>query len=351
MTTRFRSTLVSAAAAALVVPFLAAIAGAAPASASSPRPHEVAMYKVEKHVDVAGEYPDNYLREDLSCNGGDYALDGMWRVDHVDQANPPETTGDERDVVFTASYSDWSNPSWWHFRAHNYADGDAQVKLFLTCIRSSVEQTYNHSHAVKISDRYIDSSHTDLAAGTHEWDHAMTCDPGMLAVAPGFAFTKTSDPSAGDDDHRVQLFRSWPTPTLRGWHWAFLVKDPNVNVDLTLRCLKVRTGPGGAGGHVHNLLWAWRPNGYDGDHQFLNVVGTQERRISCDDGSDGRLFQDYKAMVGAFWTNDPFHTWFLGMDPRPKQRAYKFWWDGSGDNNVYLAPLCIRTRTGKQLAP
>ena len=39
------------------------------------------------------------------------------------------------------------------------------------------------------------------------------------------------------------------------------------------------------------------------------------------------------------------------MDPRPKQRAYKFWWDGLGSNSIYLNALCIRARTGKQIAP
>jgi hypothetical protein len=59
----------------------------------------------------------------------------------------------------------------------------------------------------------------------------------------------------------------------------------------------------------------------------------------------------YKAMVGAFWIVDPWHTWFLGMDPRPKQRSYKFWWDGGGNNTAYLAALCVKARTGKQIAP
>ena len=341
---RSRTFLVGAAAAALLAPIALVAALASPASAAPGKPHEVYMYKVEKHIDLSGEFPDNKIHEHVYCNPGDIALDGMWRVDHVDQANPPETFGDERDVVVTASYGDDVDRAKWHFRAYNHADGNAQLKLFATCIRGQVEQAYGHAHNVVISQRYDDATHTGLPAGAgNEWDHATTCPAGTLAVAPGFNFS--------DDDHRVRIFRSWPTTNFRGWHWAFLVDDPNVDVTVYLRCLQIEVDAQGSGPHAHNLLWAWRPNGYNGDHQFLNVNGMQERRINCDDGANGNLYQDYKAAVGAFWIADPFHTWFLGMDPRPKQRSYKFWWDGGGSNDVYLGALCIRARTGKQIAP
>ncbi len=56
-------------------------------------------------------------------------------------------------------------------------------------------------------------------------------------------------------------------------------------------------------------------------------------------------------MVAGFWIDDPGHTFFLGMDPRPKSRAYRFWYDNSGANSVYLGALCIRSRTDKQIKP
>jgi hypothetical protein len=296
------------------------------------------------------------MHEHVYCNPGDIALDGMWRVDHVDQANPPDTFGDERDVIFTASYGDDSDRTEWHFRAHNYADGDAQIKLWTTCIRGTVEQAHGHTHNVVISNRFAED-HLNLPAGSgNEWDFnntASPCGTGELAVAPGFNFTHNGPHSSGgdDDDFRARIFRSWPTANFRGWHWAFLVEDPGVHVTLYLRCLQIKTSAAGSGPHAHNLQYAWRPNGYAGYHDFLNVVGTQERRINCDDGANGNFYQDYKAMVGAFWITDPFHVWFLGMDPRPKQRAYKYWWDGSGGNDVYHGALCIRARTSKQVAP
>jgi hypothetical protein len=347
MTARNRSRRLVAgfAAVALLAPLAVVAALASPASALPGKPHEVYMYKVEKHVDLSGEFPDQNMHEHVYCNPGDIALDGMWRVDHVDQANPPDTFGDERDVYFLASYGDDADRTEWHFRATNYADGDAQVKLFVTCIRGNVEQAFGHTHQVRISNRYDDGSHSALPAGTYEWDSfGNVCAPDEYAVAPGFNVTSSVY------GKRIRLFRNWPTSNFRGWHWAFVVEDP-VDISVYIRCLRTTTSASGNGPHAHELPMTWRSNGYGGVYNHLNVTGTQERRLNCDDGANGNFYQDYKAMVGAFWIDDPHHVWYLGMDPRPKQRAYKFWWDHSGGDGVYLAALCIRARTGKQIAP
>ena len=341
MATRFRSALVSAAAAALIMPAVAVLAGAAPASASSPRPHEVAMYKVERHVDLGGEYPDNWIDTTLSCNGGDYVLEGMWRVDHVDQAQPPDSFGDERNVTMAGSYGDVSDVSKWHFRMTNFADGDAQIKLFLTCIRGQVDPAFGHAHNLVISAQKS-VTQSSMPAGSATVAMSPGCDVSALPVAPGFSFSSHAQGS--------RIYRSWPSTDLRSWQWAFQVNVANLDVTTTLRCLDFATTQGGAGSHVHKLFSAFRPVGSAGDHQYLDVSGMQERRINCDDGADGKYFSDYKAMVGAFWIDDYTHAWFLGMDPRPKQRSYKFWWDGSGSNNVWLGAQCIRARTGKQVA-
>ena len=343
MTTRFRTTLVSAAAAALLLPFLAALAGAAPASASSPRPHVVAMYKVEKHVDLSGEFPDNAIETTLSCSGGDYVLDGMWRVDHVDQANPPETTGDERDVYVNASYGDATDTSQWHYRITNYADGDAQLKLFLTCIRGQVDRAWGHTHDIVLSDQKSTTwSNMQTGTGVQVVFNSSFCQAGQLAVAPGF--------NLSDDVHRLRVVSSYNAIDLLTWRWGFIVTDSGADLVLSQRCLQVKTAAGGNGPHAHNLLNARRPAGDAWVGESL-TSGPQEVRISCDDGVDGKRYQDYKAMMATFYLDNPSHSWFLGMDPRPKSRAYKLWWDGSGTNGAYLSTLCIRTTTGKQIAP
>jgi hypothetical protein len=347
--TRSRTFLLGAAVAALLAPLALVVSSAGPASSAvGPRPHEVYMYKVERHVDLSGEFPDNAAHEDLSCNDGDYALDGMWRVDHVDQADPQlGTYGDERDVVFYASYSDLTDKSEWHFRFENLADGNAQVKLFLTCIRKQTEENAGHRHGIDLMDPVVDVTHHGLAGGDYHWNLPSLCPSGYYAVAPGFNFP---------NDDKNHIFRSWPSDDFRGWQWAFVIDDSAhpgaVDVDVAVRCLSTRLLAGGPNPvHTHQLPMTWRPNGYSGYLDPLNVVGRQERRINCDDGFNGASFQDYKAMVGSFWIADPHHAWYLGMDPRPKQRSYQFWWDGAGSNSTYMGALCVKSRTGKQLKP
>ncbi len=106
----------------------------------------------------------------------------------------------------------------------------------------------------------------------------------------------------------------------------------------------------GNGPHSHTLPMEYRP-GYAGQQELMNVLRTQERRLTCDDGASGQNYQMYKGMVAGFSVTDPSHVWYLGMDPRPKQRAFKYWWDGAGFNDVYHTLLCVRARTSKQIAP
>jgi hypothetical protein len=341
--TRSRTFLIGAAVAALLAPvaIIAAVAGSASA-AVGPRPHEVYMYKVEKHVDLSGEYPDNVGHEDLSCNDGDYVLDGMWRVDHVDYANPQlDMHGDERDVYFDESYPDDIDKSRWHFSFENYADGNAQIKLFLTCIRQRTEENAGHRHDIVVTNPGWDTTHHDEAPGDYQnWIHANACPSGSYAVAPGFSVK---------NGHKARIFGSWPTDTFRSWQWAFVVEDDHTDIDVTYRCLSGYVA--NSAGHRHQLPMTWRPYGYNAYETHLSTYGIQERRLSCDDGPYGEQFQDYKAMVGAFWTHNPHHHWFLGMDPRPKTRAYSYFWDGVGDSTVSLNVLCVKSRTGKQIKP
>ena len=319
---------------ALLAPLAVAAGISSPAQGAAPRLHHVKMYKVEAHVDLSGEFPDNSLHTHLYCRPGDYAIDGMWRVDHVDQANPPDTFGDERDVQVNASYGDNADASEWHFRFVNNADGDAQLKIFLTCIDSSTEGQHGHSHPIVLSNRYDDNSNAAMPSGATAMTHATQCTgANELAVAPGFNYTAGSG----------RIYRSWPSANFRNWQWAFVVGGP---ADLTVyhRCLAIKTGPGGNGPHAHRLYADWLP-GYNGDFDNIPMSDSFERRLSC-------THQSYdKGMVGAFWINDPSHVWWLGMDPRPKTRAYRFWNDGGGNHGTYVALLCIGSRTGKQVAP
>lgn len=355
--TRSRTFLVGAAVAALAAPLLLVAALAAPADARKvgPRPHEVSIYKVEKHVDLSGEYPDNYLSTSLRCDGNDWAVDGMWRIDHVDQFNPSNHDPDDpdggiyndaRDVIVYASYGDGADRAKWNFRLENHAQGNAQVKLFLTCLRERTEANDNHRHQMAISQRYADGSASGvLPAGHNQVDFNGDCGPGYVAVAPGFDFTH---------DTSNHISRSWPINSGRVWSWAFTTTEANPALTVYVRCMSKRVaaefGHGASKKHTHKVPMVFRPH-YNGGPQVS--VGPKltsvERRYDCDQ-NDGR-YHAYKAMIGAFHINDPHHVWFYGMDPRPKQRAFRFFWDGAGHNTVYLAAHCVRSRTGKQIRP
>jgi hypothetical protein len=378
--TRSRNFLVGAAALALLAPLAIVLGFTTSASASvGPRPHEVYMYKVERHVDLSGEYPDNYSGDVyLKCNDGDYALDGMWRVDHVDQANPDSYDGgfdstaihnDERDVIFYTSVSFAKDT--WLYRFENFADGNAQVKLFLTCIRKRTEVTAGHDHDIVLTGLrtaavgtgvgdFSSSSGTDVAydqTWMHDHGYApvgntnLECPVGYYAVAPSYDFYDSYNYST-----KNWLFRSYVSNDGRSWNWAFLLRDvnPGIHLNVGFRCLRGYVGNTNWGGnHSHQLPISFKP-GPTGNPYWDNYLshGTQEKQYSCDDGFNGAKYQDYKAMVAGWYIFNPFHTWYLGMDPRPKTRAYKFYYDGfGGADRVDLGLMCVKSRTGKQVKP
>jgi hypothetical protein len=319
------------AALATVLAPLALGVGLSDATAASPKQHHLKTYKVEQHLDLAGEFPDNAAHTHVYCNNGDYALDGMWRVDHVDQANPDlGVSGDERDIRVDASYGDDVDPSMWHFRITNNTVGaNAQLKLFVTCLDRNTEGQNGHSHPIVLSSRFGVAQ--SLVAVQNEFDHTSQCASNQLAVAPGFNFTAGSG----------RIYRSWPTSTFQSWHWAFLAND-SATVNVYFRCLSIKTAANGSGPHAHQIQYSWVP-GYGGSLYHLPVGSQVNRELSCG--------AQEKGMVGAFWIDDPFHVWFLGMDPRPKIRNFRYWNAGGGADSVYHALLCLNGRTGFQIAP
>ena len=355
MPTRFRPTLISAAAAALLLPFLSAFVGAAPAVAGRDmHKHEVAMYRVDKYVNLAGVGTDTVGDtpfQSLSCNGGDTVTDGMWLVDHVDPYVPvtdpdgdpdyppdgpdPSAYNDQRDVQVDASYPSWDNRTW-NFRFDNTAYGDAQVKLYVLCIHGSTEQASGHNHSISVGMLGTETS----SSTSYSWQKLCTKD--QYFVAPGFELH-------GAPYRLVGSFpKSGPNPSVpadtKGWNWEFALSNPNHpasfgNATFYGKCINRLTTVAWPA-HQHAISMRWAPTSYV--DRTVGPGSPQWVQYQCDE--DNSAMHNYKAMTASFYLLNNSKTWFLGMEPRPKIRAYSFLATTS-NQTVKVGTLCIDGRT------
>lgn len=331
--TRYR-TLAAAAAAALVAPLVLVASTMAPADAGSARPHDLRMYKVEKYVALDGEYPDNQSNDVvLKCNDNDYVMDGMWKIDKVDDDTDDwgdPVVGDPKQVRFYASYSD-SNKRDWHFRFRNDNYGRAQVKLWITCLGGKTEQAYNHTHDITIT-RYVSGVQPQTQAGSHNYSWAGSCPDGTVEVAPGFDFGTAT----------AYLWGSWPEQaTPHAWQWWYDLDADAPNAQFYISCLTQKTSGASSGpAHRHDVQYRWTPNKTAGVLRSTSHSKQADEQLSCDDHSKG--------LVGGFYIQDHAHVWYLGQEPRIKTRVFWFGNDGGGNDKVQLTLLCVNDRTSRQ---
>lgn len=320
------------AAAALAV---AALAG--PSTALAGKSHLLGVYKVEKHLDLQGE-DGEYT---ISCDGTDIAVDGMWRIDNVDQDN---------DYVYGSgplSSSPW-NPAWdvlnsvevveayassdstYRFKFIPQSGGDVQGKLFLFCLPRDTTQAAGHQHPWSLR-----AQATSALPGPVPANGNSSCLAGEIAVQPGFQTT-------GGGWH---LYRRWPGGTLdrpTSWSMSLVPGDGTVGaVNDSWSCLKLKSGPYPltSPNHAHRIVTKWRP----ANHPLTTVNRTipanavNEQRVHCG--------EHYKGALGAFSTSTPYTVWYLGMDPRPKTRAFKVLNSTLGTGSMDFGALCFKDRT------
>jgi hypothetical protein len=297
--------------------------------ASAMAGHDLRMYKVEQHLDLDND--EQAL--DVSCQPGDYVLDGMWRIDNVDQDNE---YGDNelKSVDVYESYGDAADKSKWHFRFVKNAAGRAQLKMFLTCLDSKTVGG-GPSHDFILSGQhskakdYGSPAASDDTSGGNCTSAISSFSPGSIVVAPGFRIT--------DDDHFARIFGSIHNNTnLRSWKWGFAVDSLNEpgKVEVSWRCLNIKTSlPSSGPNHRHRIVYKLKTS-------TVTIPANNsptERKLVCG--------EHYKGVVAGWWTNDPFDVYYLGMDPRIKARAFKFVNTGGFDRDVDLALICFNDRT------
>ena len=369
---RFR---IAAAVAALIAPLGLVAATVAPADAAVKKhKHDVTIYKVEKFVKLKGvatHTPGSSTFDgSLSCTAPtDHALDGMWLVQSVDRyeppyvdpndpdddpeippiSDPPPAPGefnDLRDVFTWWSYPETGagNGAKWAFKLQNFAQGDAQVKLWITCVKGSTSATNVHAHKIQVSDGVMaPGPNTVNGRGSYEWQWGCPTNDSYF-VAPGFKITNMV---------RSRLVASYPKRVggLEKWVWDFYGPGGST-MNYYGKCIYRETSAelGNPNTHRHAIRMQHMPS-YTGTHYDYSPGEHPERvRYTCDE--DNPDFHGFKAAVGWFWMEHHEHFWFIGMEPQPKTREFSFWNTHHADpQHVAIGAFCINSRTGNPTAP
>ena len=360
--TRFRKILAVTVGAFLASTALAA-STVAPADAGNTtrHKHELSIYKAEKYVKLDGTFGAD--TPSVSCPSGDIALDGMWEFRSVDKApiggdpdDDPDYSdtyfNDARDLYVKASYPDEFNQSTWNFKFENRGYGDIQLSIYVVCISRWTQATNNHNHQIGVRNLFHTTQPT--VANTHGWANRTvwdsssvgggSCLDGEYFVAPGF------DVSNSGSDHR--LVASYATNAGKSWGWEFGANN-FYSVEFYGKCIDRRVLENA--GHRHSIAMQQMPRGPGGvwghtsqyGHQDWVASGGDWRDFTYTCDQDNPSYHGYKAAVGMFWMGHNWeHNWFLGMEPRPKTRAFRFFTvDGWGSSEVKYGALCINTRT------
>jgi hypothetical protein len=330
----------------LVGALFAAFALVVPSSALAN--HDLGIYKVEKQVTLESDEQ----AVDLSCASGDYALDGMWRIDHADQDdNDLYKTAIGRAVDVIEAYPTdglvVNHHDTYHFLFEKNAIGRVQLKVFATCVKQRTEQTSGHSHALQVTN-YTNTTAPGVDTFTTPVPPAATACPVQSFIStPGYKINySTTDPA----QYLGRLSTDKPLANVRQWTWQMdLSQDPAATVTWYWSCVNRKLPAAGTPSERHKLVY--RYNGTQTDSIPSTSVNTV--RQSC--GSA------YKAVVAGFTFNpggpiadlnpDPSYPtvpqlWFLGMDPQPKSRDFKFLnGDPAGAHNVTTTAICLNYRT------
>jgi hypothetical protein len=342
----------------LLIGVLSLAFAALPASAMAA--HDLGIYKTEKQVDMESDD----LTVTLSCNPGDYALDGMWRIDHADydeDDNYITFLGRAVDVewaypVDTAIDADTKLESY-TFKFNKNAIGRAQLKVFATCIKGRTEQANSHDHVINVSVKtpVVDPDGTfDTSASPDR------CGGNEFVAQTGYEIIR-STPANDIDPYVGHLSESWPTDA-RTWSWVMDLSQDVTN-PVTVRyywsCVS-RKVPLNAG-EKHKLVYRLQGP----ESHSIPATKIKTKRIECK--------SHYKAVVAGFsftppvgymddpnpeligdWDNNPMtldaplqvpHMWFLGMDPQPKNRDFKFLNSHSSAHPADIKAICLNYRT------
>lgn len=285
----------------------AKVKGAAPVPATDSHDHLVDVSKTEEYVALqAGET----RTQDLTCANGATMTDGSVEVMSVDQG-----AGSKADVVVGQASS--TGLGTYRFVVRNGTTGQAQVKLFGTCLASSTTTTAGHVHGITVGTLQTLRTGT-LAVGRHSF--TLPIASGARAVSPGIQVLSG----------QARLVAA--EPVAGGWKFTVEVTSP-ATAALSVRALQTRTALGGSPSHLHEL---------DLQHVTRTVSlapGESVERVSCASGSKG-ITASYDLPAGVL---------LLGDEPQPVNRDFRLLNTTGGNLDVLLDLECIAVRTGLAL--
>jgi hypothetical protein len=321
--TRSRTLLAALAAAVLVIPAAAvtALSGPASADADGKHRHDLDTYKREAWFEIkAGAH----LHEHLYCDTGDYALDGMWKIDAHD--------GDDRVVKAFRSFADPSDVAKWHYELGNPGPGRAQVKLFVTCLDDQTGDRDGHHHDLTITDAPGSGVPMAFPGATIFGSH-LNCAAGQIPVAPGFKFDPGLAPGVLPVSHGA-IYGSYLTIPV-GWLWRFAPATDPGQVAVYLRCIDPTTSSAGSPAHTHGIDADLLP-GTGGQVEILSAAESIDRTISSRAHDEGN--------VGGFQITNYTITAYLGQDARGQVRTTRFWATGADTARLIIWGFDKRTK-------
>lgn len=327
---RTRKAWVSAALMALIAPaaVVATLSGPASADADGKHRHDLDTYKREAWVALGGAVDPASVTMSMMCDTGDYALDGMWKVDAHD--------GDDRTVRVEYSRRNSVTKEQWDFKILNDGAGRAQVKTFVTCLDSTTGAREGHTHQILEGAR-VDAAANTATPGYTILEAACALGASQIPVSPSFALTP---------GNTARIVESYPNSAKTGWKWVF--KGTDAGAVASIYCINRTTGPrvavppsSGGPAHTHEIDADMIP-GFTGVTQTVpaNTPGIEfyDYRLTSRPHDEGN--------VGAFKINHYDNIWYLGQDAQGQVRGFRFGnTGGAGTESVQIAVWGFDKRT------
>lgn len=287
--------------------------------------HQNTVQKKEEHISLPAF--SGIVERKLECDPGYVMMDASFRVDNVDQG-----TGTAKSVSVLGTYAEGDG---YRFKLVNYASGQAQGKLFGTCLSKKTQGANadnsgpHHTHDIQVGAPK--TKNQAVVAGQH-YNVKVSCDAGpndfVVAVAPGYGVS-------GAEGYLTYSMPGYDGNGKPAWDFGFTATQSG-NVEFSIRCMDRWLST--SVGHSHEQWFSNVDERFDVDP--TDHAG-REYQVSCSD--------EAKGIVGGFDLEDPLYM--LGHDPRPKTRAFRVLNESNSKKKAHFNLLCVGDRTGTDPPP